>query len=84
MEIDDIDEEEFGFSRNYFLAKESRSSSSKKSANKLSDIEVVDEQVRLTFCPLNFAHLKVCLHVMVQRLGVKTEVRCILAFDVCV
>lgn len=45
MEVGDFDEEEFGFSRNYFLAKESRSSSSKKSANKLSDIEVLDEQV---------------------------------------
>lgn len=49
MEVGDFDEEEFGFSRNYFLAKESRSSSSKKSANKLSDIEVLDEQVWFTF-----------------------------------
>ncbi|KAK4745683.1 hypothetical protein SAY87_011995 [Trapa incisa] len=44
MEIDDFDMEEFGLSRNYFLAKESRSSSSKKSVNKLSDIEVLNEK----------------------------------------
>ncbi|OWM80740.1 hypothetical protein CDL15_Pgr006770 [Punica granatum] len=44
MEIDDVDEEEVGFSRNYFLAKESGSSSSKKSGRKVSDIQVVDEQ----------------------------------------
>lgn len=44
MEKNDFDEEEYGFSRNYFLAKES-SSSSKKSSHKVSDIEVVDEQV---------------------------------------
>ncbi|KAF6147335.1 hypothetical protein GIB67_023437 [Kingdonia uniflora] len=36
-------EEEFGFSRNYFLAKESRGSK-KKSAQKISDIDLVDEQ----------------------------------------
>lgn len=45
MEANDIDEdEEFGFSRNYFLAKELRGSG-KKSAKKLSDIDVVDDQV---------------------------------------
>ncbi|CAM8911156.1 hypothetical protein QQ045_031397 [Rhodiola kirilowii] len=44
MSDNDIeDDEEFGFSRNYFLAKE-LGGSSKKSANKLSDIDVVDEQ----------------------------------------
>lgn len=37
------EDEEFGFSRNYFLAKE-LGSSSKKSTHKLSDIGVVDEQ----------------------------------------
>ncbi|KAJ7966641.1 Origin recognition complex, subunit 2 [Quillaja saponaria] len=37
------DEEEFGFSRNYFLAKE-LGGSGKKSARKLSEIDVVDEQ----------------------------------------
>ncbi|XP_038720458.1 origin of replication complex subunit 2-like isoform X2 [Tripterygium wilfordii] len=42
-EIDDRDEEEFGFSRNYFLAKE-LGGSGKKSTNKLSDIGLVDEQ----------------------------------------
>lgn len=44
MEIDDLDDGEFAFSRNYFLAKE-LGGSSKKSARKLSDIDVVDEQV---------------------------------------
>lgn len=39
-----MDEEEFGFSRNYFLAKES-GGSSKKGARRISDINVVDEQV---------------------------------------
>lgn len=40
MEEDD----EFTLSRNYFLAKEG-STSRKKSARKLSDIDLVDEQV---------------------------------------
>jgi hypothetical protein len=48
MEIDNgVEEEEeevFGFSRNYFLAKE-LGGSGKKSASKLSDIDLVDEQV---------------------------------------
>ncbi|XP_022742638.1 origin of replication complex subunit 2-like [Durio zibethinus] len=43
MDFNDPEEEEFGFSRNYFLAKE-LGSSGKKSARKLSDINVVDEQ----------------------------------------
>ncbi|KAI4321525.1 hypothetical protein MLD38_034894 [Melastoma candidum] len=43
MDTNDIDEEEFGFSRNYFLAKES-GSSIKKSRSKISDIGVIDEQ----------------------------------------
>ncbi|XP_007027066.2 PREDICTED: origin of replication complex subunit 2 [Theobroma cacao] len=43
MDFNEVDEEEFGFSRNYFLAKE-LGSSGKKSAHKLSDINVVDEQ----------------------------------------
>ncbi|KAL5992759.1 Origin recognition complex subunit 2 [Asimina triloba] len=43
MDLNDIDEEEFGFSRNYFLAKE-LSGSGKKSTSKLSDIDLVDEQ----------------------------------------
>ncbi|KAK6939579.1 Origin recognition complex, subunit 2 [Dillenia turbinata] len=42
MEGDEIEGEEFGFSRNYFLAKELKGS--KKSTRKLSDIEIVDEQ----------------------------------------
>ncbi|KAB2037579.1 hypothetical protein ES319_D03G084700v1 [Gossypium barbadense] len=46
MDFNAAEEEEFGFSRNYFLAKE-MGSSGKKSARKLSDINVVDEQV---FC----------------------------------
>lgn len=43
-DIENIDEDECGFSRNYFLAKE-LSGSSKRSAHKLSDIHLVDEQV---------------------------------------
>ncbi|XLR70516.1 hypothetical protein S83_021188 [Arachis hypogaea] len=43
-EIMDEEEEEFEFSRNYFLAKEHGSSSAKKSTNKLTDINLVDEQ----------------------------------------
>lgn len=42
-DIDNIEEDEFGFSRNYFLAKE-LGGSSKRSARKLSDISLVDEQ----------------------------------------
>ncbi|TYG52690.1 hypothetical protein ES288_D09G048800v1 [Gossypium darwinii] len=45
MDFNATEEEEFGFSRNYFLAKE-MGSSGKKSARKLSDINVVDEQLR--------------------------------------
>ncbi|XP_058223290.1 origin of replication complex subunit 2-like [Rhododendron vialii] len=43
MDTNDVDDEEFGFSRNYFLAKE-LGSSGKKSTHKLSDIDPVDEQ----------------------------------------
>ncbi|KAF7129385.1 hypothetical protein RHSIM_Rhsim10G0028600 [Rhododendron simsii] len=43
MDINDADDEEFGFSRNYFLSKE-LGSSGKKSTHKLSDINPVDEQ----------------------------------------
>ncbi|GMI79735.1 ORIGIN RECOGNITION COMPLEX SECOND LARGEST SUBUNIT 2 [Hibiscus trionum] len=43
MDCNELEEEEFGFSRNYFLAKEAGSSGN-KSARKLSDINVVDEQ----------------------------------------
>ncbi|MED6107093.1 Origin recognition complex subunit 2 [Stylosanthes scabra] len=43
-EIMDEEEEEFEFSRNYFLAKEHGGSSAKKSTNKLTDINLVDEQ----------------------------------------
>lgn len=47
MEGDDFEEEEeFGFSRNYFISKE-LGSSRKKSARKLSDINLVDEEVHL-------------------------------------
>lgn len=47
MDLNDLDaeEEEFGLSRNYFLAKEIGSASGKKSARKISDIALVDEQV---------------------------------------
>lgn len=44
MEINDVEEEEFGFSRNYFLAKD-LAAPGKKSTHKLSDIDLVDEQV---------------------------------------
>jgi origin recognition complex subunit 2 len=44
METNDGEEEEFEFSRNYFLAKE-LAGSGKKSTRKISDINVVDEQV---------------------------------------
>ncbi|XP_044485615.1 origin of replication complex subunit 2 [Mangifera indica] len=43
MEIDNEGEEDFGFSRNYFLAKD-LAASGKKSTHKLTDIDVVDEQ----------------------------------------
>ncbi|KAF5207750.1 Origin of replication complex subunit [Thalictrum thalictroides] len=44
MDVDEeVDEEEFGFSKNYFLAKELRGST-KKSAGKLCDLNLVDEQ----------------------------------------
>ncbi|KAJ8562804.1 hypothetical protein K7X08_031256 [Anisodus acutangulus] len=43
MDEDEIEVEEFGFSRNYFLAKE-LGSSKKKSARKLSEIYLVDEE----------------------------------------
>ena len=42
--MNDADDEEFGFSRNYFLAKE-LGGSAVKSNSKLSDINIVDEQV---------------------------------------
>lgn len=44
MDINDVDDEDFGFSRNYFLAKES-GTSAKKSGHKLSDIDLVPEEV---------------------------------------
>ncbi|XP_057531929.1 origin of replication complex subunit 2 isoform X1 [Amaranthus tricolor] len=43
MDINDVDDEEFGFSRNYFLAKES-GTSGKKSGSKLFDIDLVSEE----------------------------------------
>ncbi|KAK9109166.1 hypothetical protein Sjap_017226 [Stephania japonica] len=43
MDAKDVEEDEFGFSRNYFLAKDLRGSG-KKSTRKLSDIDLVDEQ----------------------------------------
>lgn len=45
-DTENIEEDEYGFSRNYFLAKE-LGGSSKRSAHKLSDINLVDEQVIL-------------------------------------
>lgn len=43
MEPEDVEEDEFGFSRNYFLAKE-LGTSAKKSGRKITDIDIVDEQ----------------------------------------
>ncbi|CDP12514.1 unnamed protein product [Coffea canephora] len=43
MEQHDIEEDKFGFSRNYFLANE-LGNSGKKSSRMLADIDVVDEQ----------------------------------------
>ena len=52
MEGNDSEDEEFGFSRNYFIAKE-LGGSGKKSSRKLSDIEPVDEQVLYLFIYLS-------------------------------
>ncbi|XP_072952671.1 origin of replication complex subunit 2 [Typha angustifolia] len=54
------DDEEFGFSRNYFLAKEVASASGKRSAGKkLSDINLVDEQVlRASMSEISLKHEK--------------------------
>lgn len=58
MEPNDVEEEEFGFSRNYFLAKE-LGGSGKKSARKVSDIDLVDEQeLREAYAKLEFKHEK--------------------------
>ncbi|XP_042046047.1 origin of replication complex subunit 2-like [Salvia splendens] len=58
MESNELEEEEFGFSRNYFLAKE-LGGSSKKSARKASDINLVDEQeLREAYAKLEFKHEK--------------------------
>jgi origin recognition complex subunit 2 len=43
-EDEEEDEEDMEFSRNYFLAKE-LTSSVKKSKHKITDVDVVDEQV---------------------------------------
>lgn len=50
MEPEEFEEDEFGFSRSYFLAKEI-GTSAKKSGNKITDIDIVDEQVNFS-CPL--------------------------------
>lgn len=54
MDMAEGDDEEFGFSRNYFLAKE-LGGSGKKSTHKLSDIDLVDEQVIADLPSLSFA-----------------------------
>ncbi|CAH8309783.1 unnamed protein product [Eruca vesicaria subsp. sativa] len=57
-DIDSIEEDEYGFSRNYFLAKE-LGGSSKKSARKLSDINIVDEhELRETAFNIETKHEK--------------------------
>lgn len=58
MDINDVDDEEFGFSRNYFLAKE-LGSSGKKSTHRLSDIDVVpEEELRAAVANLEMKHAK--------------------------
>lgn len=53
-----MDDEEFGFSRNYFLAKE-LGSSGKKSTHRLSDIDVVpEEELREAVANLEMKHAK--------------------------
>lgn len=64
MEPNDVEEEEFGFSRNYFLAKE-LGGSAKKSARKVSDIDLVDEQeLREAYAKLEFKHEKEISHLV--------------------
>lgn len=58
MDMNDVDDEEFGFSRNYFLAKESKNSG-KKSGHKLSDIDLVpEEELRAAALDLKPKHEK--------------------------
>ncbi|KAJ8421757.1 hypothetical protein Cgig2_000803 [Carnegiea gigantea] len=58
MDINDVDDEEFGFSRNYFLAKE-LGSAGKKSTHRLSDIDVVpEEELRAAVANLEMKHAK--------------------------
>ncbi|KMS98959.1 hypothetical protein BVRB_3g066990 [Beta vulgaris subsp. vulgaris] len=58
MDINDVDDEDFGFSRNYFLAKES-GTSAKKSGHKLSDIDLVpEEELRAAALDLKPKHAK--------------------------
>ncbi|AEC09416.1 Origin of replication complex subunit 2 [Arabidopsis thaliana] len=57
-DIENIEEDEYGFSRNYFLAKE-LGGASKRSAHKLSDIHIVDEQeLRETASTIEMKHSK--------------------------
>ncbi|CAA7052265.1 unnamed protein product [Microthlaspi erraticum] len=57
-DTENIEEDEYGFSRNYFLAKE-LGGSSKRSAHKLSDINLVDEQeLRETASNIETKHTK--------------------------
>ena len=62
MESTDFDEGDFEFSRNYFLAKES-STSVKRSTHKLSDIDIVDEQVLFQFLTISLSDShQICVH----------------------
>ncbi|KAK4369715.1 hypothetical protein RND71_009190 [Anisodus tanguticus] len=56
-ECSEVEEEDFGFSRNYFLAKE-LGSSRKRSARKLSEIDLIDEEVVITLAELLWDQLK--------------------------
>ncbi|KAL2895208.1 Origin of replication complex subunit 2 [Bienertia sinuspersici] len=58
MDINDMEDEDLGFSRNYFLAKES-GTSAKKSWHKLSDIDLVpEEELRAVALDLKPKHEK--------------------------
>lgn len=69
MDMNDADDEEFGFSRNYFLAKE-LGGSAVKSHSKLSDINIVDEQVRPAFNSFKISHQISLLFVKVWNFGI--------------
>lgn len=78
MDVDEIEEEEFGFSRNYFLAKELGSSSRKKSARKLSEIDLVDEEV----CVLTLIIVQLYVQLELIAPTVRTLHSCAVVFGI--